>query len=368
MAITAVDYIPDVLLVPLLLCLVASSADAFTCRPNGTDISTRLPDGAYTAYFPTSGLPHTSSQSERDCLEWSATDRMVELIVTAGDLAPNATNKALDGLSLAFTRISTVSPYEGAMQKTSGGTWVVPVQGRHYQVEQKAFAAFRAELTSSSKRAKAAARFVTLTDLRNLLDVDPTFTPNLHAPFVDPVLPPMDTARANLLPVDTRTTLPACGNGDCSSLAATHAAHACVTNARCNGTPVSACPSVGLAHVAYENACAGNERCEAFRRMKPFRGSEDTVSWTRPQLCQIARLQDVMHHRWMAAQQAGDWKASRKADTNHLMLHVAMNVGNPRMRLTFMCDGADAQDLIGCFGGDQPMRDLLPKLVEAYLR
>jgi hypothetical protein len=353
------------LLIAVALAL-ASPASATVCRPTGLDITDRLANGSYLRFYPLSGIPHTASNSERDCMEWSASARLEELLFTAADLAPNAAKKSRDCLNLQFTRISVVDPYEGSMQKPVGAVWDVQEFGRHYQCEQQCFAAWRYELTSSSKRAAASVRFANLADLRNLLDVDPSFMPSVHAGFVLPATPPLDSNRAQAFKVDTRTKLPACGNGDCNTLAATHAAHACVTNAKCGTGLVSSCPNVGLMHKAYEDACNGDERCEAFRRMKPFYGFEDTKSWTRAQLCQLARLQDHEHMAWMQAQAGGDWKGSRKHDTNHRIMHAAMNDGHPTRLYVFMCDVAYNQ-IINCFGGKQNMQALLPKLVSAYL-
>jgi hypothetical protein len=212
------------LLVSLVL-LIASIAHASPCRPNGVDVTARLPTGSALQSFPMSGLPHTSSQSERDCLDLTSLDDLHALVIAAGDLAPTAKNKALDALTLAFTRILVVAPYRGALQSPSGGVWIVPCKGRLYQTQQIVFDAFRAELTSSSKRTSAAARFATMADLRNILDVDPTFTPSLHAPFVLPpgrrstprarngsrstpgsASRPAGTATARALPPSTRRT------------------------------------------------------------------------------------------------------------------------------------------------------------------
>jgi hypothetical protein len=116
------------LLVSLVL-VIASIAHASPCRPNGVDVTARLPTGSALQSFPMSGLPHTSSQSERDCLDLTSLDDLHALVIAAGDLAPTAKNKALDALTLAFTRILVVAPYRGALQSPSGGVWIVPVQG-----------------------------------------------------------------------------------------------------------------------------------------------------------------------------------------------------------------------------------------------
>jgi hypothetical protein len=333
------------------------------CRPNGIDLSARWANGSWLNYANMSGVPHVASNAERDCMENALKDRLVELIELAGDLAPNAANKARDCRTLVQTRIGIVSPYEGALQATNGAVWFVPSFGRHYQCEQLALEAFRNELTSSSKRALAAARFANLTDLQNLLDVDPTFTG--RASFPTKSVPAYSSTRAAAFQVDTRTRLAPCGNRDCSRLHATHEAHACVTRAKCGDGVQAACPIVGLAHTAYENGCGADERCMAFRKMKPFHGTEDTTRWTRTQLCQLAKLQDREHLLWMAAQEAGDWAASRKHDANHDALHEAANDGDDRNHYTYSCDAA-ASDIGDCFGGDQPMSSLLLKLVDAY--
>jgi hypothetical protein len=334
------------------------------CRPSGIALSARWADGSWLNCW-MDGVPHPASNAERDCLENALKNRLLELIATAGDLAPNAANKARDCRTLVQTRIGIVSPYEGALQTTNGGLWFVPPFGRHYQCEQHTLNDFRNELMGSSKRALAAARFggPGYEDLRNLLDVNPTFSG--PAAFPTKSCGIVTTARANAFQVDTRTTLPPCANGDCSLLHATHEAHACVTNVKCGLGLQSACPLVGLAHTAYENGCHGDERCLAFRKMKPFSGFEDHTHWTPTQICQLSRLQDREHLRWMAAQERGDWKASRKADANHDALHQAMNDGDDRTHYTYSCDTA-ASDIIGCFGGDQPMSQLLPKLVAAF--
>jgi hypothetical protein len=284
-----------------------------------------------------------------------------------------------------FTRICVVAPYRGACQSPTGCIWIVPVQGRLYQVQQISFDAFGYELTSSSKRVAAAARFGTMADLRNVLDVDPTFHPSLSASFKLPgepggPPPPLVIAgRGNLFPINTKTRVPACGNGDCSGLSRVHAAHACVAAAKLAGQPTSSCPSPQFEHVLYEIGCQGDERCEAFRRIPPFRGDEDRKHLTPAELRITYRLQDRDHLNWMSAQAIGDWKASDLAGIRHLIGHSMMNVADARRLVVYPCDlvpvgQADPihgkidsfQDFGQCFGGKQAIKALLPKLAAAY--
>jgi hypothetical protein len=382
--VTRLEIIAMVLYVIGLLAVIwavwPAVASASPCRPNGTDLTARLNTGSALQSFPMSGYPHTSSQSERDCLDLASLDYVHALVIAAGDLAPNATKKAIDAMNLAFTRILVVAPYRGALQSPGGGQWIVPVQGRLYQVQQITFDAFAYELTSSRIRAAASARFTTMPDLRNVLDVDASFGATRSAPFTLPPPPPLDTKRAGLFPVDTRTKVPACGNGDCTGLAKVHAAHACVAAAKLAGQPTSGCPSPQLEHVFYELGCKGDERCEAFRRIAPFRGDEDRRNLDTTQLHILYALQDRDHLAWMNAQALGDWKASDKASIRHLLGHSMMNVADSRRLVVYPCDIvgtsgpvdpehgriADFQDVGSCFGGKQSIATLLVKLAAAY--
>ena len=370
----------------LLVLLLASEANATICFPNGIDITARLDAGDAFKFFPMSGFAQTSTMDTKDCLDLTSLDYVTALTVHAGHLAPNAKKKAIGAMNLCFTRICVQAPYRGALQSPAGGIWAVGPQGRLYQEAQHTLDAYGYELTSSSKRVQASKLFESSPDLRNALDVDPTFHPSLSASFVlpgEPGGPPEPvyvSSRASAFPIDTRKKVPACGNGDCSGLTRVHDAHACVAAAKIAGQPTSGCPSPALEHSFYVFGCRGNELCEAFRRVAPFRPDEDRQNLTKDELIITYKIQDVDHMGWMGAQALGDWKKSDLFNIRHLLDHSIMNVADPRRLVVYPCDIVPAtqanpamgkiasfQDFEKCFGGPQSIKSILPKLKAAYL-
>lgn len=370
----------------LLIFLLVLPAEATVCFPNGIDITARLDAGDAFKFFPMSGYAQTSTMDTKDCLDLTSLDYVTSLTILAGDLAPNSKKKAIGAMNLCFTRICVQSPYRGALQSPSGGIWAVGPQGRLYQENSHTLDAYAYELTSSSKRVQASLLFSSSPDLRNALDVDPTFNPALSASFKlpgEPGGPPAPiyvSSRASAFPIDTRKKVPACGNGDCSGLSRVHDAHACVAAAKIAGQPTSSCPSPALEHAMYVLGCRGNELCEAFRRIAPFRPDEDRRNLAREELIVLYKIQDVDHMKWMSCQALGDWKCSDLQSIRHMLDHSMMNVADSRRLVLYPCDIVPAsqanpalgkiasfQDFDECFGGIQTIKSILPKLKMAYL-
>jgi hypothetical protein len=117
----------------------------------------------------------------------------------------------------------------------------------------------------------------------------------------------------------------------------THRCHAESSAAKCpnppplvdsNGTPRPPC-SAGAAHIEFE-ASAPNESEHHRRVLKRFFNDPDPRH-SAADICLIARLEDYDHDRWMRAVVAGDWAASRKAETDHQNSHFCMLLRDDRL-------------------------------------
>lgn len=111
----------------------------------------------------------------------------------------------------------------------------------------------------------------------------------------------------------------------------THAQHRAVSDWRCGVGPQPAPGVVAQAHLALE-ASARNETELHFFGLKAFSGDVDP-RWSPAEECKWARLQDADHERWMRAVEAGDWAASRKAETSHQNAHFCMNLRDERLKI-----------------------------------
>jgi hypothetical protein len=336
----------------LALALVGvGAADAWgytPIRPTGRDLSIKWSNGTYAyRWFPLSGTPHTASQAERDAMEWTLFARTLEVIRAAGDLCPVEARYAYTQVNLVTTRVGVGSQYEGALQKPGGKTWRVGANGRHYSAERFVLKRFRSCLMRASVRDLCATRFAAsaaLRDLRDLLDLNEDC--DGPAAFTFGELPStIDRLRETHAIVDTRRLVVPPDPTQQMLLHQTHAAHAAVSDWRCGLGPQPPDGIVRTAHLAYEQS-AESETQSHFFALKPFSGVEDP-RWTRDELCGWARIQDVFHQRWMAAQEIGDWAGARQADTDHLFAHVCMNDATPRLRFLFSCGNGQRIDSCG---------------------
>jgi hypothetical protein len=380
----------------VLSLFVTGAVLAVPCGPTlpAAGVGARLPNGNALLYVrgENRALVHVASQNERDCMEMNRLYWVAKLAAYR-DLIPNTYHRLISsslGLGLPFTRIRVRTPYQGTLYAElgspftsgySGADWVIGPQGRDYQMPGYILEAARAEmsghLSGAGRDAGVRDRLLADPGLTDVLDIDTrTWDPRKHAAFrlpgdyfpyegdTEPTpRPAWDSTRAGSVNIDTRAPLPSCGNGNCAGLQAILDAHMCGTPAHC-GRTVS-CPSVKDALYAYENGCGGDEKCEAFRRMKPFFVPEDTTNYTRDQLCYIGELQHVMMMRWADCERAGDWRCAELNDTRHQELHFIMGVGDPNALWLFDDDGRPS-NYGNSFGGAQSIQSLLPKLVDKY--
>ena len=121
----------------------------------------------------------------------------------------------------------------------------------------------------------------------------------------------------------------------------THRVHQAVSDWRCGVGPEQPAGAVGAAHVAFEASARNEAELHRFG-LKAFSGEEDG-RYSRAELCKWARLQDAKHEAWMTAVEAGDWAASRKAETSHQVAHLCMNLRDDRLLVRMPdCGAANA--------------------------
>lgn len=348
------------------------------CRLPGADISVRIDRQNFELLFNRSspGVRFASNQ-ERDCMEDARIFALKQAVITAGDLAPTATGKALDCLTLFYTRIGVICPYQGCTHKPQGAVWNHNTPGgRDYQCSGATLQVFQDELTAPRTRDAATARLASAVDLRNVLDVNATL--DGPAPFAhcgEPGAPPCPkadtTKRGQAFMVDTRDHFPPCGGGNgCVDLDATVHAHHCAMLRKIKAPVPSDCegvPSPSVAHVKYEAGCGGDENCQWFRRLTPFSGFEDRSTWNDPQLVQLAKLTHVMHGPcWAVAQRAGNAPRSKQCDRQHDIVHTMENIGRGWF-IVWPADGVAPDEYLAHQGNKRlTPEELLPRLVALY--
>lgn len=356
----------------LLLLLVATTAFAEPCRPDGIDLSIQRSCSSYVAFF----RDETADQQTADCLEAAARKAAVDLIVLASDLAPKGTDDLYDALTLALTRIEVITPYRGTLQAPNGAVWDFAhhPQGRDYQVWCQKFRQVANELREPDARAQAVERFASKTDLRLMLDVNSTFTGNAGITLETPA---RVSSLAAKFPIDTTKNGPKfgpCATGDCTGLQDTAGAHACDVDAKLGRPITTECQAlkdrgvtVASAHEDFEAGCPeGDGACQWFRRLFPFPGRIDP-GWGERERGQWPEVTHTRHRCWVEAEQQGNAKRAQLCGMQHFIAHVCQAIGSDaRLRVVMPDERLPASKLSQSFGGDQTCAELLPELVEAY--
>lgn len=343
-------------------------------RPNGCDLSLKWTNSTnYLAFCDLCGsAPRTCSQSERDQKAMTLVARATDVDTLLADLYPTEHRKAWTASFLQGLYPRLLWPYEArTLEKSGGGLWIVAADDNTYSIARNVLKFYRAALLgNASKRALAVARLASATDLRAILDVNATLTGPAEFMF-GPIPAKIDTARANLAPLDSRPAADATQRAltnraaDLAALALTHTAH----GASLPGGSTSTL-SAQLAHVQYESLCGADQACLGYRQMPPFHGGCD-FGWTDAECLAWKRLEHVFHGRWADAQARGDAAASREAGRDHESAHLCANIGtNPAVLVLFSCT-EEPQDVPQCPGpegvrGKNTCRAFLPFLMAKY--
>jgi hypothetical protein len=296
-------------------------------RPIGRDLSIKNLDDTYPLrWYPLSTIPHTASQTEKDAMEWHLFAMTVEALRLLEHACPSTFRFATSasGLAAITTRLSAVSPYEGALVKGSGAVWEVPAKGRHYVIERSVLDKLRAECL---KKTAPIAPLASRPDLRDLLNLSPDCKGPAAFTLADVKGLRVDSVREDAFVLTSKVTQRPLTSDQAALLRATHEAHHAVSAWRKDPIHVPQ-PPLGIVQRAHDQfeASAQDEGQLHFFQIKPFSGVEHP-GWAREELGAWAAIQDTYHHRWMEFMLAGNWGRVRESDTAHLFAHLCMNVG-----------------------------------------
>lgn len=314
-------------------------------------------------------MPRTASQPERDFYEHQRV-----LDASQFTMAVQAIPACKSAVGKCYTHLSGVVGKLGGEYEDRGlcrgNVWDVPADGRHYSFTRYCLEAIRACLLSAPT--ECAGAFSGNRPLLDELDMDVqggrcvAGTPWTFGP-----LPTFDPRVEDLAPVDTRAPMPRPTAAELAKLNATHVAHNRGCLQACGEAVDESMVSAQIAHVQYEAACFTRPGTYTqklsrlhFCQMKPFVGSMHP-RWSPAERCDWCKVQHAFHMRWAAAQEAGDWGATRKADTDHFTSHLCANDGDDRMNAIFSCAEKPCNPLqcpVGEKRGRATCREYLPVL------
>lgn len=305
-------------------------------RPTAEDVSWEVRDAGYPFRFcpirqPPGGAFYEYVPATQTCMDAMAERSLVEMIQLARNLRyVNGSQKVIDfclsdsqGASAITAFLNPV--YEGNFGEYRGDwaeDWSAKDYGKPAYCAKKArtFLLYRPVECATTPELQPSLAFLNLAVIDGqCVDV-----------AEDPIYPAtIDKRFKTLGTIDYDHRQPALTSEQLRLLHATHEAHRVSSEAKCGGPAPTG--SVQAAHVALE-ASARTEAEHHFFVLKAFSGIMDP-RWTPAEACKWARLQDADHMRWMAAVEAGNWAASRKAENDHQASHFCANLRDERLKI-----------------------------------
>lgn len=296
-------------------------------RPTGADIGQALLAGKGSFYVWYRGA--LADQPVRDAMQQYVTGVLLpELSRVLETTCPQAIHSAYAGeggqLDVIYRRLGNV--YENL-----SNPWSIGPNGRNYSFDVGMLERFRDCVIGQPEVPGVH------VGLRDALTVHlengryAKWDPNHPSFFVFPQ-PTANEAIGRRAPVNVRLSFPPKGHG-LDLLRAADSAHAAASGIGL--FPVS----VDAAAQAYEGDAKSRDELH-FRQMKRFTGFCDP-RWGVEDCWRWKLVQHRFFHLWTAAEEAGNWRDARNADSDHQLAHICTNYWNPDLDVRFSVPGVD---------------------------
>lgn len=218
----------------------------------------------------------------------------------------------------------------GNVYENLSSVWSIGPQGRNYSNDVTALEKFQTCLAGKPERSH-----VTM-GIRDALDIRVVNGKYVRGGsfYVFPQ-PKANETFAKGAPVNVKLTFPPKGPG-LDLLHAADSAHA-------------AASGIGLFPLGVDQAAQNYEANSAsrnelhFRQMKRFAGYCDP-RWTAEGCLKWKSIQHKFFHQWTSAEEKGNWRDARNADSDHQLAHICTNYYNPDLDIRFSVAGVDEHE------------------------